>query len=222
MVASFSEVADQLSQWRGYADNSTGVSIGLDLRDIRPASNIGTTVTFAPCLYRNSDKSKLLKTIFAQYKNSIQDWWNTSLDRFEELHIKGVDHQTIKSIIYDEKFAKVTEQCFVSLQFDLIRIAALLKDEGFSEEREWRLVLPQEAKMITKNYNIEFRPTRDTIVPYIAYPLNRPNKEGPIPCNDLILGPGSHPSAAISVNLFLRMNDIPTLARLSKIPYRPT
>ncbi len=34
MVASFSEEGDQLSQWRGYADDSRGVSIGLDLRKL--------------------------------------------------------------------------------------------------------------------------------------------------------------------------------------------
>jgi hypothetical protein len=41
MVASFSEVGDQLSQWRGYAGNSTGVSLGLDLRQLRLPSRHG-------------------------------------------------------------------------------------------------------------------------------------------------------------------------------------
>jgi hypothetical protein len=108
------------------------------------------------------------------------------------------------------------------LQFDLLRIAPLLKDGGFSEEKEWRLVLPQEAIMLPTKHPLEFRPTRDTLVPYIAYPLLSPNQEGPIFCKDLILGPGSHPSAEISVNLFLRKHEITTLARPSKIPYRPT
>jgi hypothetical protein len=111
---------------------------------------------------------------------------------------------------------------YTNLQFDLLRIAPLLKDGGFSEEKEWRLVLPQEAIMLPTKHPLEFRPTRDTLVPYIAYPLLSPNQEGPIFCKDLILGPGSHPSAEISVNLFLRKHEITTLARPSKIPYRPT
>ncbi len=60
MVASFSEEGDQLSQWKGYANDSRGVSIGLDLRGIRPPSNIGTAVVFAPCLYTDKEKRALL------------------------------------------------------------------------------------------------------------------------------------------------------------------
>lgn len=51
MVASFSKVGDQLSQWRGYAGDSTGVSLGLDLRHLRPPSAVHTTVVFATYVY---------------------------------------------------------------------------------------------------------------------------------------------------------------------------
>ena len=38
-VGSFSQVQDDLSQWRGYADNGAGVSIGFDLNAILAAND---------------------------------------------------------------------------------------------------------------------------------------------------------------------------------------
>ena len=109
-----------------------------------------------------------------------------------------------------------------SLQFDLLRIAPLLKDESFFEEREWRLVLPLENIMLPTKHTIEFRPIRDALVPYIAYPLTRSGQDGPIFCRDLVLGPGSHPFAKSGIDLFFEKRGIRVLARPSKIPYRAT
>ncbi|SRR6266700_1320089 len=225
MVASFSEEADQLSQWRGYADNSRGISIGLDLHHIRPPSDIGTTVTFAPCLYNQAEKSTLLKAVFAHYRNGLQQWWDSVMDvARRKAKSSTFDPQFSKQLIseHSKELSEVTTRYYATLQFDLLRTAPLLKDESFREEKEWRLVLPQEAIMLPTNHPIEFRPARDTLVPYIAYPLNIPNQVGPIFCKGAILGSGSHPSAEIGVNLFLRKQEIPVLAQPSKIPYRPT
>jgi len=62
---------------------------------------------------------------------------------------------------------------------------------------------------------------RDALVPYISYPLLLKNQEGPILCNALILGPGSHPHAEVGINLLFQTQFITTLARASKVPYRP-
>lgn len=225
MVASFTEEGDQLSQWRGYADNSRGVSIGFDLRHIRPPSNIGTAVTFAPCLYKQADKSALLKSAFAYYRNGLQQWWDSINDIARQKAKSSVgDPQFVTQLIseHSKELDEVIWRGFTNLQFDLLRIAPLLKDEAFSEEKEWRLVLPHETIMLPTKHPLEFRPSRDTLVPYIAYPLLSPNQEGPIFCTDVILGPGSHPSTEIGVNLFLRKQEITIRARPSKVPYRPT
>ena len=226
MVASFSENGDQLSQWRGYGDNSRGISIGFDLRGIRPAADIGTAVTFAPCVYGHADKSALLKAIFAQYRSGLQEWWdsiqNVALKRLADGG--GTGQEIIQQLLAErlQEQNEVVARSQINLTFDLLRIAPLLKDEGFSEEKEWRLVLPSESIKLPTNHPIEFRPTRDTLVPYIAYPLNRPGQEGPILLTGLILGSGCHPAAEIGVNLFLQKQEIRVLARRSKIPYRPT
>jgi len=227
MVASFSEEGDQLSQWRGYANDSRGVSIGFDLRNIRPPSNIGTAVTFAPCLYKQADKCALLKAIFAHYRDGLQDWWkslvNTALERKRQG--TATDPQFGQKLVSErrEQLNAVLSEGHAALQFDILRSAPLLKNESFSEEKEWRLVLPWIASRgLPTIHPVEFRSTRDTLVPYIPFPLNSPGEEGPISCKDLILGPGSHPSAEVGVNLFLQKERIQVLARRSQIPYRPT
>ena len=196
MVASFSEEGDQLSQWRGYADNSRGISIGFDLRHIRPPSNIGTAVTFAPCLYKQADKSALLKSAFAYYRNGLQGWWDSMKDiAREKAKSSDVDPQSVTQLIseHSKELDEVIRRGYTNLQFDLLRIAPLLKDEGFSEEKEWRLVLPQETIMLPTKHPLEFRATRDTLIPYVAYPLLSPNQDGPIFCKDLILRTGQSP-----------------------------
>jgi hypothetical protein len=222
MVASFSEEGDQLSQWRGYAGESTGVSVGFDLRGIRPPLDVETTVTFAPCVYEESDKRALLKAVLAQYQAQLQKWWDSTASLTRKKHFEsGGTYPQFPHEIDPKGVREVIGRCQTILQFDLLRVAPLLKDKSFSEEKEWRLVLPVEAIRIPTNQTIEFRPTRNALVPYIAYPLNVPNQEGSIFCNDLILGPGNHPSAEVGVNMFLQKNQIMILSRPSKVPYRP-
>ena len=82
-------------------------------------------------------------------------------------------------------------------------------------------VLPVGADNFPTTHPIEFRPILNGVVPYIAYPLNMPTQEGPVPCNGLILGPGSHQSAEVAVNMFLETQHIRVHAQPSKVPYRP-
>ena len=227
MVASFSEEGDQLSQWRGYANDSRGVSIGLDLRHLRPPSEVGTAVTFAPCVYEHSDKCALLKAAFAHYRAGLQEWWESLVRLARKRRHEGVtpDPRFGQNLVseHQEELKAVLTRSHATLQFDLLRAAPLLKNESFSEEREWRLVLPLRAlPKLPAIHPLEFRSTRDSLVPYIPYPLNRPGEEGPIACTDLILGPGSHSSAEVGINLFLQREQIMVLAKRSQIPYRPT
>jgi len=210
----------------GYADNSRGVSLGLDLTGIRPPSAVGTAVTFAPCVYKPVDKSELLKAVFAHYKKGLQAWWDSFMVNAlkEQMKVGVPDPQLTQRLLSDnsQQLHEVVVRYNADLQYDLLRIAPLLKDESFFEEKEWRLVLPWENIKLPTNYPLQFRPIRDALVPYIAYPLNQPNQDGPIFCKGLILGSGSHSSAEVGVNLFFENQGIRVFARASKIPYRPT
>lgn len=222
MVASFSEVGDQLSQWRGYAGNSTGVSLGLDLRHLRPPSLLQTTVAFAPCVYAASEKERLLGAILDHGRERLEAAWNAAVTA----GLKDIDRSD-PNAVWDHVHAHSRElsarvaNAHTTLQWDLLRMAPLLKNESFSEEREWRLTLPRESIRLPSRHRLSFRCQYDAMVPYIAYPLLLPNQEGPILCRDVILGPGSHPAAPVGVNMFLLGEQIPIASHRSAVPYRP-
>jgi hypothetical protein len=225
MVACFSEEGDQLGQWRGYAGNSTGVSMGLDLRGLRPPLDIQTTVTFAPCIYKEDEKRKILKAVFDHYLGGLREGWDSIVDWALKAPnpgpdaIPGFGERIVAE--HSRELGETMQRCQTHLLFDLMRIAPLLKNESFSEEKEWRLVLPSEKIELPTNQPIEFRSTRDALVPYIAFPLLLPRQDGPIACYELILGPGSHPNAEVGVNLLFQSQLVPTMARPSRVPYRP-
>jgi hypothetical protein len=219
MVASFSAVKDQLSQWRGYAGDSTGVCLGLDLRHLRAPAGIATTVTFAPCLYRENEKRALLRAIFARCAEALGEYAAkraaASPSKIDEDEIPGY------FVPGPSYLQELLGDIYRELQYDLLRVAPLLKNESFSEEREWRLVLPIEAIFLPTNRRIDFRATSDSIVPFVAHPLLAHNQTGPIHLTQVIVGPGSHPSATLGVTMFLNRNEIPIQAEPSAVPYRP-
>lgn len=106
------------------------------------------------------------------------------------------------------------------VSFDLVRICPLLKHSKFSEEMEWRLVLPVSMTQQVQRPLAEFRPVRDTLIPYMSYPLPK-REDGPIPMNDLIVGPGSHSEVEAAMSSFLRSCDLRVIPRKSDVPYRP-
>lgn len=222
MVASFSEVGDQLSQWRGYAGSSTGVSLGLDLRHLRPPSLLETTVAFAPCVYAEFEKERLLGAILDHCRGKLEAAWNAAVAS----GLKNVDRSDPNSVWdhvhrYSKDISTSVAEAHTNLQWDLLRMAPLLKNQSFSEEREWRLTLPRELIRLPSHHRLSFRCQYDTMVPYIAYPLLLPNQQGPILCRDVILGPGSHPAAQVGINMFLLSEEIPIACRKSTVPYRP-
>jgi hypothetical protein len=222
LVASFSEVGDHLSQWRGYAGNSTGVSLGLDLRHLRPPSLLETTVAFAPCVYAESEKQRLLGAILDHGRDKLEEAWNATVTA----GLKTIDRSNPNAVwehvhAHSRELSASVAETHTNLQWDLLRMAPLLKNESFSEEREWRLTLPRESIRLPSHHRLSFRCQYDTMVPYIAYPLLLPNQEGPILCRDVILGPGSHSAAPVGVNMFLLSQEIPIACRKSEVPYRP-
>jgi hypothetical protein len=71
-IASFSAADDLISQWAQYADNSQGVSIAFDLRNIRPQKELQIAVTFAPCVYSPRDKRLLIEASFGHFAPRLE------------------------------------------------------------------------------------------------------------------------------------------------------
>jgi DUF2971 family protein len=232
-TASFSAAEDQLSQWRGYSRGSSGTSLGLDLRSLRPSPGVGTLVTFAPCVYEDGKKRELLTHALYKFARDLSSLWQQAGDVAELGKILN-DLRTYYPEWTEEK-AKAELQSTISewhegelkragavITIELLQLVGLLKHSSFVEEREWRLILPV-SKMSTPKLNPRrYRPGAKSIVPYIEFPL--PLKaDTTIPLTDLILGPGAEPVIGLdSARSFLSSEKIDVVPRESNVPFRPS
>jgi hypothetical protein len=180
-VASFSEADDLKSQWIEYADSGRGVALSFDLRHVRPPEEIGSSVTFAPCLYKTDEKERMIE-------DALSDWVNTAA----ELHRKTGSRRWAAERLRDwrmvervyglpfdkaalnesnkEEFRRELHQSLVRTSFDLLRIASHCKDYGFYQESEWRLALPHIKGKPMKSVEIRYRGPNGAI-PYVAHNL---------------------------------------------------
>ena len=103
-------------------------------------------------------------------------------------------------------------------RFDCLRVAALLKNAAFEEEKEWRLVLPTLLEDQKKMKNPpQFRAGKTTLIPYIDHLFS---DKRPFPLVDVILGPGSDENAVLAAGRFLKSNGLNITPRISTVPYR--
>ncbi len=206
MIASFTQAEDQLAQWRGYANDARGISIGFDLSKIRSRMSHSPNL-FAKCIYEESDKRTLLSKILAGLVNDFLSSFASINPRWEP------DNPG-----WEQEFSKRISVILSKLNFRLLCVAPLIKNRAFHEEAEWRLVVPLFAGV--KNLeSVGYRPSETAIVPYLPFPL-LPNAQGDCACTRAIVGPGAHVSASDSLNLFLHALGVDAAVSNSKIPYR--
>ncbi len=125
-VASFCEDGDLLSQWRAYASQHTGYSIGfyagtLQSATIRQENNVRGACTLRKANYGLSQKTRMIKVRVAALPQILEPL-------AEELEPKvDSDYQQL---------ALIWNQVAASFHPTL----ALMKHSAFQDEREWRLV----------------------------------------------------------------------------------
>ena len=202
-VASFTDAKDSLSQWRAYSGGSSGVSIGFGLPDsaVRTTSNVFHS-TFAPCIYERNSKVNFSNAAF----QPVVDL----LDEFTSDFAKVLKKSEWAKQGWEGRFTNVERKAGL----DLMRICALSKHAKFEEENEWRLVQPVRRG----DSSVKFRPRRDTLVPYVEWPIS--GESGTPRVSHVILGPGHHPNAEEAVESFLLENGIKARVSSSKAPYR--
>jgi hypothetical protein len=180
-IASFSSAKDVKSQWNDFADKFRGVSIAFDLRLIRPPLEIGSAISFGPCVYFDNEKEQLLKDALSHFLNKVSSLYKKveSLkwagDRLEDW--KRVDR--IYQIPFDrEKFdlqtkAAIREDLMIANGrsiSELLGAAGHCKSQHYREECEWRLVLPHLKISELKHDKVLHRGTHGQIS-YVAHNL---------------------------------------------------
>jgi hypothetical protein len=222
-VTSFTPAVDRLSQWRGYSHGSSGVSMAFDLRDIRPPTESGILVSFAPCEYIRSAQEALVRSALQPFKDEVETHWSKGYKAacdFNGGEPTSHRYEFVRDFFDKQPDEKTPVAHLVEAtnktRVRFIQLAALLKDPSFSEEEEWRLVLPMFVERETPPANPpRFRAVANTLIPYISHPLPT------FPIVDLILGPGSHEHACFAAARFLRSEGINIIEpRMSEVPYR--
>lgn len=185
-----SEKGDNLGQWRGYADDGRGISIGFNKEYfIIQTQSLG----FSP------DK---VCHIFDQIEYG--DFDISNLLRPEDVSILSF------SCDYDE-----IEKCFKRLMAYSIMLAPMYKNEAFKEEKEWRMVLLAHTSALAngllpcadnvdkldpkfKIVNYTFTPRNNTLVSHIEVAMTDMKSA----IKSITIGPKSNLSE-LDVKLFL-------------------
>jgi len=223
-VACFSGAKDQLSQWRGYSYGTSGVSIGIDLRQIRSKLNRQLAV-FAPCIYDDDQKRKLLreiiKELFERTAKLVElaylggrDAWNSPKYESDDNGFSDWFENSPECV----ELSKQIEHNRMSACYDLLHVAALMKHSSFREEKEWRLAIP-----LLKGFNddgalVFFGASANSLVPRISQQLDFDTSR----VIEIVLGPGGHPCAIDALQRYMALQNLrPQIAR-SSAPYRST
>lgn len=209
-----SEEGDLLSQWRGYAADATGLSIGFSrkyLEDLsadlshRPKPGF----TLEPVAYSHEAHDAQVEPAYWEIRNLVNSGAFTATATISEI----LDPETpIEILNRTGEILKKDRSLFLAL-FGLFNKLYVLKSNEFREEREWRLI----SYIKGSDHGSLFRERGNLIIPYRQFSLPL---HGGQPIADIVLGP-KHPTPPNVVARLLRQNGFGEIkVRRSAISYR--
>lgn len=224
-VVCFCEDGDVLSQWRGYADNGKGCSLGFSVKELEDYCN-----TYKGILRFEQVDYKTVKEI----NSTIVE---EALKVLNEL--RGLRNWIVENMpsLNGEKIDKMFQYYFHQMISSVLMSSLKYKNETFKEEQEWRLFFSQQiykyAKWIygdeeietivyddmlkvIKN-RIEFNVTSDDLIPF--YPIKF-TEISPNPIKQVIVGP-QNKIMEKDFSLYVASNKLSGIDfRYSRISYR--
>ncbi|WP_305842239.1 DUF2971 domain-containing protein [Photobacterium leiognathi] len=211
-VASFSENADLLSQWRGYCPQGSGVSIGFD-SEILNAYCENQGYRLEKCIYDSEIQSSRIIDIT---KRCLDIFPQPSITR-EDYSSLGSKEQVVFTLNERERTTNGQDRDAAKAATDWLceqvnECAPLIKHSGFHEESEWRIVAHNPTE------NIQYRVSKSHIVPYLVLPLIR---EYPEIIKEIYIGPNPNPHRCKkSVKQLLKSESIENVTtKISSIPF---
>src|SRR5579863_362109 len=199
-VASFSKCGDVLSQWRAYADDGRGFSVGItsDAFRVRGEAQPTAIEWRAPLAFANFMEQKMderpfwglveIEYIEEEQRRQTQEVFDRFLDSKNVEQINEIVGSRFSSspVVGDAEFKNLRASVCCRA---LMNLFLSFKNPAFREEQEVRLIcLPARAYWSRSQYyvpdSIRYRITRDTVVPYLALGF-----EGECPVVNVYLGP---------------------------------
>ena len=194
-VSSFTENGDLLSQWRAYGDKSGGYSLGFIGTNLMKKAN-GQGFFLAKCIYDPQKQREVMTELIMEYLS--KELYQLSISEAYKKDKNNVGFYT------GTEFWK-----------DLGTLAPILKDQGFKEEEEWRIISdgPIGASELL------YRSGSSYIIPYFNFNLEDIKEL----LSSIIIGPTPHPSiASYSLWMFLAKKGLDSFVEIrpTNIPYR--
>jgi hypothetical protein len=195
-----SQQGDLLSQWRGYADDATGVAIGFDLESLNKMLAAqppqGYRINLAQVVYKLEDAKALLRPIADHLLKLAQDG-KFDPPRRGTLLTPMTPEETAEE---DKRFELNVRERF----FAILPIAGQMfstKNAFFKEEEEWRmLAIMLNGPGMHDLEHCQFRYGHDRIVPYLEFPASGLTRSA---ITEVVLGP-KHQTPPEIVESFLR------------------
>lgn len=209
-VLSLSANPDLLSQWRAYATEGTGFAVGLDGGVLRDRAGFGEYVL------RNIDPNRLPKDCVFSYhllpvvyeRHLQQEMLDGFLDAASVFWKSKDRHDQASQKVFRLLFQHRANELLISL-----------KNPGYKEEREWRMV----ATVHKNSETIQYRNGRFGITPYVRFNLSRRDDlpEFRLPITTLWAGPNSPAKRnARGINMLLESKGLGIALLFSEIEYR--
>jgi hypothetical protein len=199
-VCSFSENRDSLSQWRAYGAGTSGFAIGFPA-DLLVAAASKKNWCLAPCIYDPKRQREIMQNLVEEVleENLSGDYGFTPEDD-DELEI-----------------VRARGGNFLA---DLNRYAPILKDESFSEEREWRII---SRPLMSSSKDFCFREGQSLLIPYSKFPLSYDDLKCRL--TEVVIGPTrDQERSKSSVTSFLiherLLKGTEVGVEISKVPFR--
>jgi Protein of unknown function (DUF2971) len=171
-VVCFSKNSDQLSQWRGYADNGYGYCIGFNYENLE--ANISNKfprerILFGDLNYKLEQSREYIKQGLADIDLYIEREIDKSRKDFEEKYANVKDKKRNQDYFFAAKsqarYENESLRHYRRLEM-IDRLLVFCKDEGFYEESEFRLLV-QFPDVETK-----FRSRKGIVTPYIEIDIS--------------------------------------------------
>ena len=194
-----SEEGDLLSQWRGYADDASGVSVGFSKKYLEKLSEDSLNpqksgFTLQKVEYEYESQKKRIQATYDQIKELINQG-----------AYKPFKYQTILKFKTDKEIEaenKIIKKAFSNLSVTVLFLFSelfLLKTKAFQEEQEWRLI-----SYLIKTGDAEccIQSFPDKIVPYRKFSLSNLEENSIV---EVILGPKNNTPKYV-IDGFLKQN----------------
>jgi hypothetical protein len=183
-----------LSQWRGYGALGGGYALGFDPIQLQESAR-AHKVLLRRVIYKPEEQGKIvqhwvdrtfeLDLDWRRRREDMPAWW-TKMGKMSEAESMELVQRHLSEMT---EILKPVQEGVQALRKFLAQCLICFKDEGYSEEHEWRLIYFAED---AGKADVKFREQRGAVVPYVELDVTK-SGDDKLPARHLFYGPTLKP-----------------------------